>query len=40
MRSGDWIVDITADQFGSAPVVVAPACDPRQGAGPRDTAIA
>jgi len=40
VRGGDWIVDITADQFGSAPVVVAPACDPRYGAGPRDTAIA
>ncbi|HWK32476.1 MAG TPA: hypothetical protein VNR51_02185 [Hyphomicrobium sp.] len=39
VRSGDWIVDITADQFDADPVVVTPACDPRYGAGACDTAL-
>ncbi len=34
----DWIVDITADQFGAAPVIVSPFSDERYGRGPEDTA--
>ena len=34
----DWIVDITADQFGAPPVIVTPATDPRYAANNLDTA--
>jgi hypothetical protein len=34
-----WIVDITADQFGADPVVVARAGDSRYSAGERDTTL-
>jgi len=36
----DWIVDIAADRFGADPVIVTPACAPRDGAGECDTAFA
>ncbi|GGC92336.1 hypothetical protein [Chelatococcus reniformis] len=35
--AGAWIVDVTADQFGAPPVIVAARDDPRYGAG-NDTA--
>jgi hypothetical protein len=35
---GGFIVDVTADQFGAAPVIVTPASDPRYGAQTLDTA--
>ncbi len=33
-----WIIDITADQFGAEPVIVAPTIDPRYAANDLDTA--
>ena len=35
----DFILDITADQFGAAPVIVTPISDPRYRAGYEDTAM-
>lgn len=31
VKAEGWIVDITADQFGAAPVIVVPVTDPRYG---------
>jgi hypothetical protein len=31
--AGAWILDVTADQFGAPPVIVAAADDPRYGVG-------
>ncbi|MBS7542662.1 lasso peptide biosynthesis protein [Ancylobacter oerskovii] len=39
VRLGDSIVDVTADQFGAAPVLVVAASDPRYGEGTGDTAL-
>ncbi|GAB4067473.1 hypothetical protein KHC28_17885 [Ancylobacter sonchi] len=39
VRQGDLIVDVTADQFGAAPVLVVAATDNRYGEGPGDTAL-
>ncbi|GLS20656.1 hypothetical protein GCM10007874_36730 [Labrys miyagiensis] len=36
---GGWIVDVTLDQHGGAPVVVAPASDPRYSAGEGPSAL-
>jgi hypothetical protein len=33
VQAGDWIVDITADQFSQPPIVVVPGCDVRYRAG-------
>lgn len=35
---GIALADLTADQFGAAPVIVTPADDPRYGAHTQDTA--
>jgi hypothetical protein len=37
---GNWIIDITADQFGGAPVIVSSINDPRYGKYTQDTAAA
>jgi hypothetical protein len=34
-----WIVDLTADQFGAAPIIVTTIADPRYGKGDGDTAL-
>jgi len=39
VQAGGFIVDITADQFGHAPVIVVPVGDGRYSPGERDTAL-
>ncbi|MDR6951071.1 hypothetical protein J2X65_000414 [Ancylobacter sp. 3268] len=39
VRQGDLIIDVTADKFGAAPVLVVAAGDPRYGEGLGDTAL-
>lgn len=38
VEAGDWIIDLTADQFGDEPVIVAPLHDPRYQKGVCDSA--